>query len=105
MNAKFTTSAFQGFSKNTQSGTIDYPGIEFNDKHGQLNVIFFVKKEYTEDGVNDELHYYQDTEDCLSIVAIETCEDIQDDLVAMTQRYGLTELIEDEVGAEFVKFV
>lgn len=105
MKSKFVENAYQGLSKSSETGFIDYPGIEFKDKMGQDCVIFYVPKEHTEDEVNPELHYYVNDEDCETVIDIVTVEDLQEDLVALTQRNGLTELVSDESGTQFVEFV
>lgn len=105
MKSKFVESAYQGLSKSTETGFIDYPGIEFKDKMGQDCVIFYVPKEHTEDEVNPELHYYVTDEDSETVIDIVPVEDLQDDLVALTQRNGLTELVSDESGTQLVEFV
>lgn len=106
MKSKFVESAYQGLSKSTETGFIDYPGIEFKDKMGQDCVIFYVPKEHTEDEVNPELHYYTiDEEDGEMVVDIVPVYDLQDDLVTLTQRYDLTELVSDESGTQLVEFV
>lgn len=105
MKSKFVENAYQGLSKSTETGFIDYPGIEFKDKMGQDCVIFYVPKEHTEDEVNSELHYYVTDEDSETVIDIVPVEDLQDDLVALTQRNGLTELVNDESGTQLVEFV
>lgn len=105
MKSKFVENAYQGLSKSTETGFIDYPGIEFKDKMGQDCVIFYVPKEHTEDEVNPELHYYVTDEDSETVIDIVPVEDLQDDLVALTQRNGLTELVSDESGTQLVEFV
>lgn len=105
MKSKFVENAYQGLSKSTETGFIDYPGIEFKDKMGQDCVIFYVPKEHTEDEVNHELHYYVTDEDSETVIDIVPVEDLQDDLVALTQRNGLTELVSDESGTQLVEFV
>lgn len=105
MKSKFVENAYQGLSKSSKTGFIDYPGIEFKDKMGQDCVIFYVPKEHTEDDVNPELHYYVNDGDCETVIDIIPVEDLQDDLVALTQRNGLTELVSDESGTQLVEFV
>lgn len=105
MKSKFVESAYQGLSKSTETGFIDYPGIEFENEIGQDCVIFYVPKEHTEDEVNPELHYYVNDKDCETVIDIVPVEDLQDDLVALTQRNGLTELVSDESGTQLVEFV
>ena len=106
MKSKFVENAYQGLSKSTETGFIDYPGIEFENEIGQDCVIFYVAKELTEDEVNPELHYYTiDEEDGETVVDIVPVYDLQDDLVTLTQRYGLTELVSDESGTQLVEFV
>lgn len=105
MKSKFVENAYQGLSKSTKTGFIYYPGIEFKDKMGQDCVIFYVPKEHTEDEVNPELHYYVTDEDSETVIDIVPVEDLQDDLVALTQRNGLTELVSDESGTQLVEFV
>lgn len=105
MKSKFVENAYQGLSKSTETGFIDYPGIEFKDKMGQDCVIFYVPKEHTEDEVSPELHYYVNDEYCETIIDIIPVADLQDDLVTLTQRNGLTELVSDESGTQLVEFV
>lgn len=105
MKSKFVENAYQGLSKSTETGFIDYPGIEFENEIGQDCVIFYVAKELTEDEVNPELHYYVNDEDSETVIDIVPVEDLQDDLVALTQRNGLTELVSDESGTQLVEFV
>ena len=105
MKSKFVENAYQGLSKSTETGFIDYPGIEFKDKMGQDCVIFYVAKEHTEDEVSPELHYYVNDEYCETIIDIIPVADLQDDLVTLTQRNGLTELVSDESGTQLVEFV
>lgn len=106
MKSKFLESAYQGLSKSTKTGFIDYPGIEFEDEMGQNCVIFYVPKEHTEDEVYPELHYYTtNEEDGEMVVDIAQVTDLQDDLVALTQRHGLSESVSDESGTQLVEFV
>lgn len=105
MKSKFVENAYQGLSKSTETGFIDYPGIEFENEIGQDCVIFYVAKELTEDEVNPELHYYVTDEDSETVIDIVPVEDLQDDLVALAQRNGLTELVSDESGTQLVEFV
>lgn len=106
MKSKFVENAYQGLSKSIKTGFIDYPGIEFENEIGQDCVIFYVPKELTEDEVNPELHYYTiDEEDGEMVVDIVPVYDLQDDLVTLTRRYGLTELVSDEAGTQLVEFV
>lgn len=105
MKSKFVENAYQGLSKSTKTGFIDYPGIEFENEIGQDCVLFYVPKEHTEDEVNPELHYYANDEDGEAVIDIVPVEDLQDDLVALTQRNGLTELVSDESGTQLVEFV
>ena len=105
MKSKFVENAYQGLSKSSKTGFIDYPGIEFKDKMGQDCVIFYVPKEHTEDEVSPELHYYVNDEYCETVSDIIPVADLQDDLVTLTQRNGLTELVSDESGTQLVEFV
>ena len=105
MKSKFVENAYQGLSKSTETGFIDYPGIEFENEIGQDCVVFYVAKELTEDEVNPELHYYVNDEDSETVIDIVPVEDLQDDLVALIQRNGLTELVSDESGTQLVEFV
>lgn len=105
MKSKFVENAYQGLSKSSKTGFIDYPGIEFKDKMGQDCVIFYVPKEHTEDEVSPELHYYVNDEYCETVIDIIPVADLQDDLVTLTQRNGLTELVSDESGTQLVEFV